>query len=456
MNNKSAPETATETTTVSKMTTCGLDLKSPLVDDWERYHRLIKRRVTGLLKYFSKAAFSVAVMLALAGTVAIFGCASSPPEPTVTAISGAPPIADSRVPSTASSPLNQQRLKALYDKRSVKDEASTDYPVGPGDVIEISVPGVDDLKQRTVRVSGQGQIDLPLVGVIQVGGLTEAGVRDKLRDALTKYMYSPQVDVFVKEYHSRQVAVVGAVRSPGLIVLTGAGESILDAISQAGGMTADAADEIVVLPQVEGSRAKLQQLAAAYEQDPHSSGSPITPDGSRNQSLEQTQPGTPDSRDTPHTGITLASLGQNISNGPAVVIPLKSGAFQGSLSYTNMPVEPGDIIVVPGGGNVMVTGWVYKPGFFSVGSGLTVLGAVGSAGGAMYASNASAATLIRSDGAGNKVSIPVNLEKIATGEEADIPVRANDVIDVPYSDLRIGPYVVYNILSRMAVPLPAF
>ena len=397
-------------------------------------------------------------MLALAGAVAIFSCASSPPaDPTVPAISGAPPIADSRVPSTASAPLNQARLKALWEKRSAKDEASTDYPVGPGDVIEISVPGVDDLKQRTVRVSGQGQIDLPLVGVIQVGGLTEAGVRDKLRDALTKYMYSPQVDVFVKEYHSRQVAVVGAVRSPGLIVLTGAGESILDAISQAGGLTADAADEIVVLPQVEGSRAKLQQLAAAYEQDPHSSGSPIISNGSRNQPREGTQLGTPDvSRDTPHTGITLASMGQNISNGPAVVIPLKSEAFQGSLSYTNMPVEPGDIIVVPGGGNVMVTGWVQKPGFFSVGSGLTVLGAVGSAGGAMYASDASAATLIRSDGAGNKVSIPVNLEKIATGEEADIPVRANDVIDVPYSDLRIGPYVVYNILSRMAVPLPAF
>jgi polysaccharide export outer membrane protein len=418
---------------------------------------LFKHRVTGLLKYFSKAASSVVAILGLAGAVAVFGCASKAPDPQVPQVSGTPPIADSRVPSSASSPQNQERLKALFEKRSAKDVASTDYPVGPGDVIEISVPGVDDLKERTVRVSGQGQIDLPLIGIIQVGGLTEGEVRDKLKEALTKYMYSPQVDVFVKEYHSRQVAVVGAVRAPGLIVLTGAGESILDAISQAGGMTADAADEIVVLPQVEGSRTKLQQLAAAYEQDPKSSGAPVTADGSRNQASQQPQPGMPDvSRDTPHTGITLASLGQNISNGPAVVIPLKSGAFQGSLSYTNMPVEPGDIIVVPGGGNVMVTGWVQRPGFFAVGSGLTVLGAVGSAGGAMYASDATAATLIRSDGSGNKVSIPVNLDKIATGQEADIPVRANDVIDVPYSDLKIGPYVVYNILSRMAVPLPAF
>jgi polysaccharide biosynthesis/export protein len=399
----------------------------------------------------------VAVSLALASAVSGFGCSSSAPVPTAKSIQGAPPIADSRVPSTVSSPLNQDRLKALWEKRAGEDQVSTDYPVGPGDVIEISVPGVDDLKDRTVRVSGEGQIELPLVGVLNIGGLTEAGVRDKLKEALAKYMYSPQVDVFVKEYHSRQVAVVGAVRSPGLITLTGAGESILDAVTQAGGMTADAADEIVILPQLQGGRVKLQQLAAAYEQEPRTSGSPVAPDGSRDQPNAQTQPNTPNaSHDASPTGITLASLEQNISNGPAVVIPLKSNAFQGSLSYTNMPVEPGDIIVVPGGGNVMVTGWVYKPGFFSVGSGLSVLGAVGSAGGAMYAADPTSATLIRSDGTGNKVSIPVNLEKIATGEEADIPVRANDVIDVPYSYVKIGPYVVYNILTRMAVPLPTF
>jgi polysaccharide export outer membrane protein len=413
--------------------------------------------VKGLLTRFSISGSCVAVSLVFGSAMAVFGCSSTAPAPTAQAIQGAPPIADSRIPSTVSSPLNQERLKALWDKRAREDQASIDYPVGPGDVIMITVPGVDDLKERTVRVSGEGQIELPLVGVLNIGGLTEAGVRDKLKEALTKYMYNPQVDVFVKEYHSRQVAVVGAVRAPGLITLTGAGESILDAVTQAGGMTADAADEIVILPQVQDGRAKLQQLAAAYEQEPKTSGSPVVPDASRNQPDAQTQPNTPNaSNDSPRTGITLASLEQNISNGPAVVIPLKSSAFQGSLSYTNMPVEPGDIIVVPGGGNVMVTGWVQKPGFFSVGSGLTVLGAVGSAGGAMYAADTTTATLIRSDGTGNKVSIPVNLEKIATGEEADIPVRANDVIDVPYSDLKIGPYVVYNILSRMAVPIPAF
>jgi polysaccharide biosynthesis/export protein len=391
-----------------------------------------------------------------AGALALTACGTSSPSPDVQPVEGSAQVAgDPRVPSVANSPLNQERLKTLWEKRS-KQTATPDYPVGSGDVIEVTVSGIDDLKERTVRVSGEGQIELPLVGVIQVDGLTESGVRDKLRAALTKYMYNPEVDVFVKEYHSRQVAVVGAVRTPGLIMLNG-GESILDAITQAGGMTADAADEIVILPEIKGGRAKLMELASAYQQDPKPSGDPSSATAARDMPKAPPQPNSPDpTHEAPHTGITLASLEQNISNGPAIVISLKNTAFRGSINYTNMPVEPGDIIVVPGGGNVMVTGWVYRPGFFAVGSGLTVLGAVGSAGGVMYAGKGSEATLIRSDESGNKVSLPIDLDKIATGAAPDIPVRANDVVDVPYSDLKIGPYVVYNILSHMAVPVPAF
>ena len=148
---------------------------------------------------------------------------------------------------------------------------------------------------------------------------------------------------------------------------------------------ADAADEIVILPEMKGGRTKLMELASSYEQDPKPSDDPASATAARDMPKEPSQQGTPDmTGSSAPTGITLASLEQNISNGPVVVIPLKSTAFRGSINYTNMPVAPGDIIVVPGGGNVMVTGWVYKPGYFEVGSGLTVLGAVASAGGAMF------------------------------------------------------------------------
>jgi len=390
--------------------------------------------------------------------ITFMACASAkPPMQPVPQPPAGVPLTDPRVPSVANSPANQERLEALWEKRSSAPSTSTDYPIGPGDVIEIEVPGVDDLKDRTVRVSGSGQIELPLIGVIDTSGQTESGLRDSLKAALGKYMYNPQVDVFVKEYHSRQVAVVGAVRSPGLVVLTGGGETILDVITQAGGMTPDAADEIVILPEVKGGRERLQQIAASMSGG-DSSGKPAANPQSVSGTTNETQAGsTQTTQSAPmqagNGAVDLAALEQEVSNGPAVIIPLKT-AMRGSAKYMNMPANPGDIIVVPGGGNVMVTGWVYKPGYFGVGSGLTVLGAVASAGGAMFAANTSEATLIRSDGVGNKVSLPVNLDKIATGEAPDIPVRANDVVDVPYSDLKIGPYVFYNILTR--VPLPTY
>jgi protein involved in polysaccharide export with SLBB domain len=393
----------------------------------------------------------IAAFVAIALTSCSSGTQPESAESAAPDSAPAPGLAsDTKVPSAANSETNQARLKALWEKRSVALE-SLDYPIGPGDVIEITVPGVDDLKERMVRVGGDGKISLPLIGDVQAGGLTEPQLSDQLKAALGKYMYSPQVDVFIKEYRSRQVAVVGAVRTPGLITLTGSDVSILDAITQAGGLTAEAADEIVILPEVKGGQRQLARVAASLTeaQEPH----PKVGEADQSQIPQNAQPEHPEQG---KTELTMASLERNISNGPAVVIPLKSSALNGSARYLNMPVRPGDVLIVPGGGNVMVTGWVYHPGFFQVGSGLTVLGAVGSAGGAMYAGAPSSATLIRSDASGNKISIPVDLDKIATGADPDIPVRANDVIDVPYSDLKIGPYVVYNILTRMAVPLPAF
>ena len=389
--------------------------------------------------------------IASIAALALASCSSAPPP--VPPADATPVAADMRVPSAANSEVNQTRLKELYEKRSTAME-SLDYPIGPGDVIEITVPGVDDLKERLVRVGGDGRIELPLIGQIQAGGLTEPQLTESLKTALGKYMYSPQVDVFIKEYRSRQVAVVGAVRTPGLVTLTNSDISILDAITQAGGLTADAADEIVIIPEVKGGQKQLARLAASLSEEHEPHHKVATADQAQNVQPEKSE--NSDHSDKEGTQLTMASLEQNVSNGPAVVIPLKSNTMRGSARYMNMPVRPGDFLIVPGGGNVMVTGWVYKPGFFQVGSGLTVLGAVGSAGGAMYAAAPSEATLIRSDATGNKVSLPIDLDKIAKGEDADIPVRANDVIDVPYSDLKIGPYVVYNILTRMSVPVPAF
>jgi protein involved in polysaccharide export with SLBB domain len=394
--------------------------------------------------------------IAVIAAVTLLACGVKPPpegSPESASTVGASTVsAAQQVPSVADSPKNLERLQALWAVRS--QPATTDYPIGTGDVIEISVPGVDDFKGRTVRVGSEGNIDLPLIGSIRAAGIPESQLRDQLKTALEKYMYDPQVDLFVKEYKSRQVAVVGAVRVPGLVTLSGAGETILDVLTQAGGTTPEAADEVVIMPQVSGAPLQLQRIAQSVASPGGEAGAPVNV--ANNKQPSSGGPAGNYKVPPPLNAPTLEDLEKSVSNGPGVVIPLKATAMTGSGRYMNMPVEPGDIVVVPGGGNVMVTGWVYKPGFFQVGSGLSVLGAVGSAGGAMYAADPTSATLMRSDGNGNKIAIPINLNAIASGAEPDIPVRANDVIDVPYSDARIGPYVVYNVLTRMAIPVPAF
>jgi protein involved in polysaccharide export with SLBB domain len=83
------------------------------------------------------------------------------------------------------------------------------------------------------------------------------------------------------------------------------------------------------------------------------------------------------------------------------------------------------------------------------------MGAIGAAGGPMYAADTDDVTLIRSTPKGSKTVVPLNLKKISEGKESDLPVKGNDVIDVPYSGLRIGPFIFYSVLSRMGVGGPA-
>jgi len=139
------------------------------------------------------------------------------------------------------------RLETLWQERT-QSAASSDFAVGPGDVLQVTVPEMVELKDRQVRVSGDRTIELPVLGSVDVGGLTEAQVRDALKQHLRKYMKDPQVDVFVKEYQSRMVAVEGMVQKPGLYGLTSRSDTVMDVISRAGGMLENASTRVIFVP----------------------------------------------------------------------------------------------------------------------------------------------------------------------------------------------------------------
>lgn len=85
------------------------------------------------------------------------------------------------------------KLADLWRQRS-QEKGTSDYPFGVGDVVEISVPSNEELRARTVRVLNDGTILLSFVGKLQVAGLTEGKLQQKLVERLEEYMYSPARD----------------------------------------------------------------------------------------------------------------------------------------------------------------------------------------------------------------------------------------------------------------------
>jgi protein involved in polysaccharide export with SLBB domain len=389
------------------------------------------------------------------------GCASQPGGPTTGTDMRSLPARSpnlSREPESTGmdyfgSANDLQRLQGLWEARSNATPFS-DFLLGSGDQLAIIVPAIAALSDITVTVSSDGTINLPLLGRLQAGGLTESQVRQELNDRLAKYMYDPQFQFAVKQYQSREVAVLGSVSRPGVYTLIGPSETILQLIGLAGGPTDGASDRIVLIPAdpgtSPGAKAESKSVGTSYEGE---SVPGATLPVSSFQSTEQ----------VPLSATTLPIqrapyfLG---SNGNPIVVSLRSNSVIGSERYLNMPLRPGDLVVVPSGGSVAVTGWVNSPGSFKVAPGESVLSTIGAAGGLLFAANEDKVTLFRTAADGTTQSIPVNLDKIRSGQEPDIPVQGNDVIEVSYSKAKIVPYIFYQLFNSkvggvgIAAPIP--
>jgi polysaccharide export outer membrane protein len=304
-----------------------------------------------------------------------------------------------------------QRLAVLWQRRSgVSGDA--DYRVGPGDVLEIGVAGMEELRNISARVSNEGNISLSFVGAIRVAGLTEAEIKRNLAERLEKdFMHDPQVAVQVREYRARQIAITGAVAKPGLYPLTTGAETLQDAISMAGGFTKEAAPRVLF-------------TAGAFDE--------FGP----KQIVLEAQAG----RKEPAGGVQRQD---------PIIIDFNRPAQENSQRYLMLPVRAGDFIVVPSGGEVLVEGWVEKPGSYKITPGLTLTGALAAAGGSAFAADTSAVKLMRAGKAGEKVLFAADVTKIKSGEAPDIAVQEGDIIEVPSSTPRAFAYGIYSFFSTM-------
>jgi polysaccharide export outer membrane protein len=109
----------------------------------------------------------------------------------------------------------------------------SDYIIGPGDVLQITVWKNDTLS-RTVPVRPDGKVSMPLLHDVQASGLTAMQLRDKISTALGEFMPNPEVAVSVNDVRSLRVSILGEVSKPGVLELRGQ-TTILEAIAMAGG-----------------------------------------------------------------------------------------------------------------------------------------------------------------------------------------------------------------------------
>jgi protein involved in polysaccharide export with SLBB domain len=366
---------------------------------------------------------------------------------------------DSSASQRVDSSCNEPTLIQLSRQR--RSDTPADLAIGPGDVLTISVPEVDELQHQEIRVASDGTIGLPLIGTMEVAGMSENDLRAAIAQRLLAYMKFPRVELFVERYQARDVAVIGAVQKPGLYDLRSSSQSIIDMIGLAGGITSDAADRVIFAPLNDGKEVS----GAAQPSLPTHEGQPLElqlafNDGrlsyadAQNQNIHNSE----EISSSLHSELRAEARSAvpsdtDIKARMWIVLDLSKPANHACL---DLPARPGDVVMVPIAGQVMVQGWVRNPGAFRIAPGMTVLGSVSAAGGAMFSRSAE---LLRTDADGRHTATAFNLSKLAQGEAPDIPVESGDVIIVEKSVIGAVPYTLMQLFNRfgtgVGVGLPA-
>jgi polysaccharide export outer membrane protein len=248
-----------------------------------------------------------------------------------------------------------------------------DYEVGPGDVLEINVYGNDDLS-RVPTVQTNGSISYPLLGEVQVAGLTVAEIQRKITNLLEKdYLVKPQVEVKVREYQSQFVSVVGEVNSPGRKPIRGR-MRLVDVLIEAGSFKATASGEVMI-----------SRTDGEFEGDKR-------------------------------------SISVRISSSASPTMQ--------DLVNLELPLRNGDIVTALPKAFVTVDGEVSRPSRYAIESDLTVTGAISLAGG-LTRFGSHTVKVRRTDPVTGKVTIlEVDLKDVRNGKEPDVPLLPNDVISV--------------------------
>ena len=261
-------------------------------------------------------------------------------------------------------------LLTISAHRHLSAQSTADYVIGAQDVLLIQVYEQPDLGGK-YTVEADGTFSFPMIGRVKAASLTLRGFERELKDRLADgYFRNPQVTVAVEQYRSQRIYVMGEVRQPGPVMLTG-GMTLIEALARAGS----------TLPTSSGEVSIVRPARAGAEAGPSLPGKDAA------------------------TELFRANI-QDLQTG--------------SLSQ-NIDLHDGDTIFVPRAELVYVFGEVKNPGGYAVQKNTTVLQALSLAGG------------LTEHGAMNRIQVVriVKGQKVETRVKLTDLVRPEDTIMVP-------------------------
>jgi polysaccharide export outer membrane protein len=267
---------------------------------------------------------------------------------------------------------------SIFSLQSTDDR----YRLGPGDIIDIRIYNRPQLSREAVRIEGNGMIRMPLIeNEIQAGCLTEGELAKEISTRYARFYKNLQVDVFIKEYHSKQVAIIGAVNEQSRFELQRR-VRLLELLTYAKGPSAKAGQTINIVHSTVASPCKQ----------------------------------------TDETDTAAAFMSYKLSD--VLAGDPKSNPY----------LEAGDIVTLPEADQVYVVGNVFMPLTISLKEPITLTRAIAMAGGLKQDTSKEKIRVLRQEpGTTTRKEIIVDLSAIEKKRSEDLALAPNDIIDVPTS-----------------------
>jgi polysaccharide export outer membrane protein len=258
------------------------------------------------------------------------------------------------------------------------------YRIGASDVLDIRIHNRPQLSREAVRVEGNGMIRMPLIDTeIQAACLTEGELAKEIAARYAKYYRNLQVDVFIKEYHAKQVAIIGAVNDQSRFELQRR-VRLLELLTYAKGPSPKAGQTINIVHSTAASPCKQQDAETS----------------------------------------DVASLFSSYK---------LSDVLRGDPA-ANPYLEAGDIVTLPEADQVYVVGNVFMPLTIPLREPVTLTRAIAMAGGLKQDTKKDKIRVLRQEpGAATRKEITVDLSAIEKKRSEDLALLPNDIVDVPTS-----------------------